>query len=73
MKNVLRAYTINPKSGIEECTREPEQIVKILSNIVKAVDLDWANERGHVIMGTSADLIGETVKIGEYEIPIGKH
>jgi hypothetical protein len=26
-----------------------------------------------VIMGTSADLIGETVKIGEYEIPIGKH
>ena len=51
---------------------EPEEIMKVLSKPKTAVELDY-DEGQNVRMGNSADLIGETVRVGEFELEIPVH
>lgn len=69
MKKIIRIYE-GPK---EVCIKDPEQIVKKLSKPAEDYQLDYfENER--TIMGTSRELIGETVAIGDtFEIAIPQH
>ena len=51
---------------------DPEQIVKILSKPTDDIDLDF-NEGNNVKMGSSRELIGESVLVGEMDIVIPEH
>lgn len=66
MKTIIRAY-VPKKGGGEECIKDPEKIMKALSKPTAQIDVDWANDSGHVKMGTSTDFIGETVQVGQEE------
>jgi hypothetical protein len=69
MKQIIRIYE-GPK---EVCIKDPEQIVKKLSKPVENFQLDYF-ENKRTFMGTSRELIGETVLIGEtFEIVIPQH
>lgn len=72
MKTIVRVYVIDPKTGKEKGVMEPEVIIKILNKIKTAVELDY-DEGQNVRMGNSTDLIGETVKVGEFELEIPVH
>jgi hypothetical protein len=66
MIQILRVYTPDG-----ECFREPREIIKILTESTKPVEIDWANAKGHVKMATSSDLAGQTVFIEDvaFEMP----
>jgi len=66
MINILRVYTADG-----ECYREPRDIIRLLTEAVEPIELDWADSRGHVKMATSHDLAGQSAYIeGElFEIP----
>lgn len=70
MITVLRAYVDD--GGQEKCIKKPEEIIQLLSNPVKEIDLDYDNGNS-VQMGTSKDLIGQPVKVGEYDILVPEH
>jgi len=72
MKTIVRVYVKDPKTGAEKGVMEPEEIMKVLSKTKEAVELDY-DEGQNVRMGNSADLIGETVRVGEYELEIPVH
>lgn len=72
MKTIVRVYVNDPKTGKEKGVMEPEEIMKVLSKPKTAVELDY-DEGQNVRMGNSADLIGETVKVGEFELEIPVH
>jgi hypothetical protein len=71
MKEIIRIY-IYP-DGKETCVKDPEEMVKLLTNPSEELDLDYNDSRGHAKAGTSRDLIGETVKVGESTIEINNH
>jgi len=66
MKTIIRVYVPKPGGG-EESVNEPEKIMKLLSKPTVPLEVDWANEAGHVKMGTSTDFIGENVRVGQEE------
>lgn len=69
MVRIIRLYPI--VEGQETCVREPQEIVRILSNPGEDIDLDY-ERAGRVKMGSSREFIGHTVLIGddlELEIP----
>jgi hypothetical protein len=72
MKTIVRVYVNDPKTGKEKGVMEPEEIMKVLSKPKTAVELDY-DEGQNVRMGNSADLIGETVRVGEFELEIPVH
>jgi hypothetical protein len=71
MKEIIRIY-IYP-DGKETCVKDPETMVQLLSNLTEELDLDYNDSRGHTKAGTSQDLVGETVKVGTFEIEIVNH
>jgi hypothetical protein len=71
MKRILRIYLY--LNGKEQCISDPVEIAKHLSTATESIDLDWADSRGHAKIATSADLAGETVKVGEQEVEIPQH
>ena len=72
MKKIVRVYVIDPKTKRERGVMEPEAIMKVLSKPTGPVELDY-DEGQNVRMGNSSELIGETVKIGEFELEIPVH
>lgn len=64
MHIILRAYVGTT------CVKDPEEIVKAVSKPTTVVELDIADEKGHVKMSDTDELAGETVKVGEFEIQI---
>jgi hypothetical protein len=70
MTEILRIYPI--VKGQETCIKDPKEILKHLSKTKVEVDLDF-NQGGRVKMGTSRDLIGQLVKVGENEFEIPEH
>jgi hypothetical protein len=72
MKKIVRVYVIDPKSKREKGVMEPEEIMKVLSKPTESIELDY-DEGQNVRMGNSSELIGETVKIGEFELEIPVH
>lgn len=72
MKTIVRVYVTDPKTGKEKGVMEPEEIMKVLSKPTGPIELDY-DEGKNVRMGNSADLIGETVKVGEFELEIPVH
>jgi len=67
MKTILRAYVGSV------CHKEPDAIMKVLSKLTNSVDLDVADENGHVTMTETKDIVGETVKVGEYDFTVPAH
>ena len=72
MKNIVRVYTTDPKSGKEVTVRDPEQIVKVLSKPTTELELDYM-EGERCKMGTSRELIGEPVMAEDFNILIPTH
>lgn len=71
MTTIIRIYPII--DGQETCVREPQEIVRFLSNPDQEIDLDFSTGSS-VKMGSSRDFIGETVQVGEdLEIEIPEH
>jgi hypothetical protein len=66
MINIIRVYTSHG-----ECYREPRDIIRILSESLEPVELDWADGRGWVKMAKSSDFSGQSVMIEEvpFEMP----
>lgn len=74
MKEIVRIYVKDPKTGRERGEMDPEKIVAALSKPTEDIELDYDNGSGlNVRMGTSTELIGEKVKIGDMEIEIPSH
>jgi hypothetical protein len=71
MKTVVRLYI--QKGGKEVCVKEEKEMIKILSNPKEEIDLDYHDARGFAKIGTSKDLIGQTVIIGDSELEIPNH
>ena len=71
MKTILRLYI--QEDGKEVCERDPAKIANMLKEPAQDYDLDYSNARGHVFMGTSSELIGETVQVGDEEFEIPEH
>jgi hypothetical protein len=72
MKNIVRVYHVDIKNNREVAITDNEEIVKILSKLTCEIDLDYDIGK-NVKMGTSKELIGETVRVGEFEIQVPKH
>lgn len=72
MKTIVRVYVNDPKTGKEKGVMEPEEIMKVLSKPKGPIELDY-DEGQNVRMSNSVDLIGETVKVGEFELEIPVH
>lgn len=70
MKSIIRVYQI--VDGKEQCTQDPDQILKIVSSAKEDIDLDWIQGKQCKI-SSSRELIGETVKIGDTQIEIHEH
>jgi hypothetical protein len=63
MKEIVRLHVFDPKLKREVGIMEPDEIVKRLSKPTEDIELDY--DEGHnVRMGTSRELIGETVRVG---------
>lgn len=71
MKEIVRLYVYT--AGKETCINDPAKMVKLLSDPLEEIDLDYHDARGHAKAATSKDLIGETVKVGDEEIEIPNH
>ena len=67
MRTILRVY-IGPT-----CIKEPGEIVNQILNLTQPLDIDWAEKSGRVKMGTTQDLSGELVKIGEQDFTVPIH
>lgn len=72
MKNIVRVYVLDPKTKREKSIMEPDQVIKVLSSLTEDTEIDYDTGK-NVRMGTTKELIGETVKVGEFEILIPKH
>lgn len=72
MKEIVRIYVTDPKTGRDVAVTDPDKIVSALSNPKKEIDLDY-NVGSNVKMGSSTDFIGETVRVGSMEIEIPAH
>lgn len=74
MKEIVRIYVKDPKTGRERGEMDPEKIVAALSKPTEDIELDYAYCSGrNVRMGTSKELVGEKVKVGDMEIEIPAH
>jgi hypothetical protein len=71
MIEIVRIYTY--PAGKEVCTKDPQEMLKMLANPAEELDLDYHDHRGHAKIATSRDLIGKTVKIGDHELEIPEH
>lgn len=71
MKEIVRIYIY--QDGKETCIKDPESMVQLLNTPTDELDLDYNDNRGHAKAGSSRDLIGETVKVGPFEIEITEH
>jgi len=72
MKEIVRLHMFDPKLKREVGIMDPEEIVKRLSKPTEDIELDY-DEGTNVKMGTSRELIGETVRVGEIEFKIPNH
>lgn len=61
MNIVIRAYV-----G-KTCMKDPDEIMKMLSKATGLVELDVADEKGHVRMSDTDEMAGQTLKVGDYE------
>jgi hypothetical protein len=74
MKEIVRIYVKDPKTGRERGEMDPEKIVAALSKPTEDIELDYDDgSRRNVRMGTSKELVGEKVKVGDMEIEIPAH
>jgi len=74
MKEIVRIYVKDPKTGRERGEMDPEKIVAALSKPTEDIELDYDDGSGrNVRMGTSMELVGEKVKVGDMEIEIPAH
>ena len=74
MKEIVRIYVKDPKTGRERGEMDPEKIVAALSKPTEDIELDYDDGSGrNVRMGTSKELAGEKVKVGDMEIEIPAH
>jgi hypothetical protein len=71
MIEVVRVYA--QVEGKEVCIKEADEIVRMLTNPVHELDLDYHDARGHAKAGSSQDLVGQIVKVGELQILINEH
>jgi hypothetical protein len=71
MKTIVRVYTY--PNGKEVCHSEVNKIIELLSKPAEELDLDYLKENGHAKIGTSRDLMGEEVKIGDTTLTIPQH
>lgn len=72
MKTIVRIYAFDKKLKRDVAITDENEIVEALSNPVLAIDLDY-NTGSNVKMGTSQELIGEVVKVGDMEVRIPEH
>ena len=72
MKKIVRLYVFDPKLKREVGINDPAEIVKRLGNLKEDTELDYF-EGGSTKMGTSRELIGETVRVEDMEFEIPKH
>lgn len=63
---------IDPKTGREKGEMDPDKIVAALSKPDEDMELDY-NIGHNVKMGTSKELIGQTVRVGEMELEVPPH
>lgn len=74
MKEIVRIYVKDPKTGRERGEMDPDKIVAALSKPTEDIELDYDDGSGrNVRMGTSKELVGEKVKVGDMEIEILAH
>lgn len=74
MKTIVRVYLKDPKTGREMGEMEPDKIVAALAKPTEDIELDYDDGSGrNVKMGTSRELVGEKVRVGEMEIEIPAH
>lgn len=71
MKQIVRLYLY--ADGKETCIKDPQEMIRLLSDPKEEIDLDYHDARGFAKVATSKDLIGETVQVGEVEITIINH
>jgi len=71
MKQIVRLYLYT--DGKETCIKDPQEMIRLLSDPQEEIDLDYHDARGFAKVATSKDLIGETVQVGEVEITIINH
>jgi len=69
MKRIIRVYQWI--DGKEVCHHDPNVIARLILETKVELDIDYFKENGHAKIGSSRDLIGEKVKIGEkvFEVP----
>lgn len=72
MKQIVRVYVKDQKTGREKGEMDPDKIVAALSKPTEDLELDY-DIGNNVKMGTSRELIGEKVKVGDMEIEIPEH
>jgi hypothetical protein len=72
MKKIMRVYVPDQKTGVEKSITEPDEIAKILSKPKADLDLDY-DVGQNFKMGTSKELIGQTVIVGDLEMVIPEH
>ena len=71
MNEIVRLYL--EQNGTETCIKDPAEMIRLLSSATDDIDLDYHDQRGHDKAGSSRDLIGKTVKIGDHELEIPQH
>jgi hypothetical protein len=71
MNEIVRLYL--EQNGKEICIKDPAEMARLLSSVTEEIDLDYHDPRGHAKAGSSRDLIGKTVKIGDHELEIPQH
>jgi hypothetical protein len=67
MRKILRVY-IGP-----DCIKEPGEVVNRILNLTESLDIDYAEKSGRVKMGTTSELAGEKVMIGDQEFVVPVH
>lgn len=72
MKKIVRLHMFDPKLKREVGITDQFKILKELSNPTEDIELDYSNGNG-AVMGTSKELIGETVMVGDAELKIPQH
>jgi len=73
-KKIVRLHLIDPKDNHEFSVIDSDEIIRILSHPKTDIDLDY-DVGQNVKMGTSRELIGERVQIGDenFEMEIPEH
>ena len=71
MKQIVRLYLY--ADGKETCIKDPQEMIRLLSDPQEEIDLDYHDARGFAKVATSKELAGQTVIIGEVEIEIPEH